>query len=30
MNDVFENHEFFYIVLDYMEGGDLFDYLSQR
>jgi serine/threonine protein kinase len=28
--DVFENNEYYYIVLDYMEGSDLFDYLSAR
>lgn len=30
MIDVFENHEYFYIVLEYMEGGDLFEHLNQR
>lgn len=28
--DVFENNDYYYIVLDYMEGSDLFDYLSAR
>lgn len=28
--DVFENPEFIYIVLEYMEGGDLFSYLEKR
>lgn len=28
--DVFENHKYFYIVLEYMEGGDMFDYLKER
>ena len=30
MLDVFENLDFFYIVLEYLEGGDLFDYLKKR
>jgi serine/threonine protein kinase len=25
--DLFENSEYYYIVLDYMAGSDLFDYL---
>ena len=28
--DIFENLDYYYIVLDYMEGSDLFDYLSSR
>jgi serine/threonine protein kinase len=28
--DVFENHKYFYIVLEYMDGGDMFDYLKER
>lgn len=28
--DVFENQKYFYIVLENMEGGDLFDYLKDR
>ena len=28
--DIFENCDYFYIVLEYMEGKDLFDYLSFR
>jgi len=28
--DIFENSEYYYIVLDYMEGSDLFDYLQAR
>ena len=28
--DIFENSDYYYIVLDYMEGHDLFDYLSKR
>ena len=28
--DIFENVDYYYIVLDYMEGSDLFDYLSAR
>jgi serine/threonine protein kinase len=28
--DFFETNEQYYIVLDYMKGGDLFDYLSKR
>ena len=30
MVDLFEDHKFFFIVLEYMEGGDLFDYLDRR
>jgi serine/threonine protein kinase len=30
MIDLFENSDYYYIVLEYMEGKDLFDYLSQR
>ena len=28
--DLFENSEHYYIVLDFMEGSDLFDYLQER
>ena len=28
--DLFENSEFYYIVLEYMQGGDLFDYIQAR
>ena len=28
--DIFENSDYYYIVLDYMEGKDLFDYLQKR
>lgn len=28
--DLFENSDYYYIVLEYMEGQDLFDYQSQR
>jgi len=30
MLDLFEDHKYFYIVLEYMPGGDLFDYLDRR
>ena len=30
MVDVFENPEFFYIVLEFLSGGDMFDYLKRR
>jgi len=30
MIDVFENPDYFFIVLEYFEGGDLFDYLQGR
>lgn len=30
MIDLFENSENYYIVLEYMPGKDLFDYLKQR
>ena len=30
LGDIFENSEYYYIVLDYMEGSDLFDYLQAR
>ena len=30
MLDLFENSEQYYIVLELMDGGDLFDYLKQR
>jgi serine/threonine protein kinase len=28
--DLFENQEYYYIVMDYMEGKDMFDYLQKR
>ena len=28
--DLFESSEYYYIVLDYMAGSDLFDYLQAR
>jgi serine/threonine protein kinase len=28
--DIFENADYYYIVLDYMAGNDLFDYLHKR
>lgn len=28
--DLFENSDYFYIVLEYMEGKDLFDYLDKK
>jgi serine/threonine protein kinase len=28
--DTFENNEHFFIVLEYLAGGDLFEYLSKR
>lgn len=28
--DLFENSEYYYIVLEYMQGGDLFDYIQAR
>lgn len=28
--DIFENSDYYYIVLEYMEGKDLFDYLQKR
>jgi len=28
--DFFEDNSFFYMVLEYMDGGDLFDYLDRR
>ena len=30
MIDLFESSENYYIVLEYMSGKDLFDYLKQR
>ena len=30
LHDVFEDSENFYLVLEYMGGGDLFDYLKSR
>jgi serine/threonine protein kinase len=28
--DLFENSDYYYIVLDYMAGKDMFDYLKAR
>ena len=28
--DLFENSEYYYIVLEYMQGKDLFDYIQFR
>ena len=28
--DLFENSDYYYIVLDYMAGSDMFDYLQGR
>ena len=28
--DLFENSDYYFIVLEYMEGKDLFDYLQAR
>lgn len=28
--DLFENSETYFIVLDYMQGKDLFDYIQKR
>ena len=28
--DLFENSDFYYIVLEFMQGGDLFDYIQCR
>lgn len=28
--DIFENMDYYFIVLEYMAGSDLFDYLSTR
>jgi serine/threonine protein kinase len=28
--DLFENADYYYIVIEYMEGKDLFDYLKSR
>ena len=30
MVDLFENVDYYYIILDYMQGADLFDYLTER
>jgi len=30
MLDVFENPDYFYIVLEFLSGGDMFDYLKRR
>jgi serine/threonine protein kinase len=26
--DIFENHDYIYLVMEYLEGGDLFEYLD--
>jgi serine/threonine protein kinase len=28
--DLFENSDYYYIVLEYMQGKDLFDYIQLR
>src|SRR5689334_14037128 len=28
--DLFENQDYFYIILEYMQGKDLYDYLLKR
>ena len=28
--DIFENNEYYYIVLEFMAGADLFDYVQTR
>jgi serine/threonine protein kinase len=28
--DIFENSDYYFIVLDYMAGKDLFDYIQKR
>jgi len=28
--DLFENSDYYFIVLDYMQGNDMYDYLSER
>ena len=28
--DLFENQEYYYIVMEYMKGKDLYDYLETR
>lgn len=28
--DLFENSDYYYIVLEYMQGKDLYDYLQSR
>lgn len=30
LEDLFENADHFFLVLEYMGGGDLFDYLKAR
>jgi serine/threonine protein kinase len=30
LNDFFENNDYFFIVLEMMAGGDLFDYMERR
>ena len=30
MIDIFENADYYHIVLEYMAGSDLFDYLKER
>lgn len=28
--DLFENSEYYYIVMEYMEGNDMFDFLQRK
>jgi serine/threonine protein kinase len=28
--DYFEDNRFFYIILEYLKGGDMYDYLNRR
>lgn len=30
MLDLFENSDYYFIVIEYMEGGDLFQYLQKK
>lgn len=30
MLDLFENQDYYYMILEYMQGADLFDYLQER
>ena len=30
LNDVFENQDYIYIVMEYLNGGDFFSYLEKR
>jgi len=30
MEDVFENQDYIYIVMEYLKGGDFFNYLEKR